>query len=111
MGTAYKVGRPFIMPMSQGKQAQFYKTKAWQECRDKYFRSVGGLCERCKARGLIVPAEIVHHKVHLNENNINDPSVTLNPNNLCALCRQCHGEEHGRPKRYTLGDDGSVIIK
>lgn len=101
-------GRPFALPMSQGEQAQFYKTKAWQNCRDAYFRKVGGLCERCKAKGLIVPAEIIHHKVHLNAVNIKDPTVTLNPDNLEALCRNCHGEEHGRQKRYKVLDDGSI---
>ena len=95
--------------MSQGLQAQFYKTKAWQDCRDAYIRRVGGLCEKCKAKGLIVPAEIVHHKIHLNADNITDESITLNPANLEALCRQCHGEEHGkRVRRYTIAENGAV---
>lgn len=94
--------------MSKGKQAAFYKTKTWQNCRDDYMKSVGGLCERCLAKGLIVPAEIIHHKIHLNESNINDPSVSLNFDNLEALCRVCHGEAHGKVKRYTIGEDGRV---
>ena len=94
--------------MSSGNRNQFYKTKAWQACREGYLKSVGGLCERCKAKGLIVPAEIIHHKIHLNNQNINDPSVTLNFDNLEALCRSCHGEEHGTVKRYTIAADGSV---
>ena len=100
---------PFCVgTMSKGKQSEFYKTKAWQNCRDGYMRSVGGLCERCLAKGLIVPAEIIHHKIHLNENNINDPSVALNFANLEAVCRVCHGELHGKAKRYTIAADGSV---
>ena len=94
--------------MSQGKQSQFYKTAAWVSCRNSYLKSVGGLCERCLAKGLIVPAEIIHHKIHLNENNINDPSVSLNFDNLEAVCRSCHGELHGKRKRYTIAADGSV---
>ena len=102
-------GRPFVLRMSQGLQAQFYKTKAWQICRDNYFKSVGGLCEKCKAKGLIVPAEIIHHKIHLNAENITDESITLNPSNLCALCSKCHAEEHsGRQRRYVIEEDGSV---
>ena len=95
--------------MSQGKQAQFYKTSAWVKCRDTYLRSVGGLCEKCKARGLITPAEIVHHKIHLNAGNITDPNITLNPDNLIAVCRTCHAEEHGSMKRFDVLADGTVI--
>lgn len=99
--------------MSQGLQAQFYKTKAWQDCRNAYYKQVGGLCEKCKAKGLIVPAEIVHHKIHLNAENITDPTITLNPANLIAECRACHGEEHpkGRRKRYTIAQDGTVNVR
>ena len=97
------------MRMSRGRQAQFYKTMAWVQCRDSYLRSVGGLCEKCKEKGLIVPAVIVHHKEHLTQENISDPSISLNPANLQALCRQCHGEEHGTLKRFEVLADGSVI--
>lgn len=74
-------------------------------------KSVGGLCERCKVKGLIVPAEIVHHKIHLTAININDPSITTNFDNLEALCRKCHGEEHGNVKRYDIGADGKIISR
>lgn len=95
--------------MSRGRQEQFYKTKAWVDCRKAYLKSVGGLCERCLNKGLITPAEIVHHKIHLNAENINEPSITLNADNLEALCRKCHGEAHGSLKRYDVLPDGTVI--
>lgn len=89
-----------------------YNTKAWQHCRDSYRRSVGGLCERCRKRGLIVPGEIVHHKIYIAPENINDPAITLNPDNLELLCRDCHAEEHmKRQKRYKIDELGRVIIK
>ena len=96
--------------MSRGEQSQFYKTKAWQDCRNAYIKRVGGLCEKCLKKGLIVPAEIVHHKIHLNAENVSDPNISLNPDNLEALCRTCHGIEHpqGRAKRYTIDADGRV---
>lgn len=74
-------------------------------------KSVGGLCERCLAKGLIVPAEIVHHKIYLTPLNINDPSITTNFDNLEALCRKCHGEEHGNVKRYDIGADGKIFSR
>lgn len=90
----------------------FYKSKAWMKCRDSYIKHAGGLCEKCKAKGLIVPGVIVHHKCHINPNNIHDPNITLNFDNLELLCRQCHGEEHKRlQRRYKVDAHGHVIIK
>ena len=98
----------------------FYSSKAWQKCRASYLKKTGGLCERCLAKGLYTPAEIVHHKTWLTPGNINDPAVTLSFENLEALCRACHEEEHSEanarakhrkhPKRYTVDEAGSVVI-
>lgn len=68
---------------------RFYKSKAWRKCRDAYFISQHGLCERCGDPGLIV-----HHKVYIDAQNINDPRVTLNHDNLELLCLTCHNREH-----------------
>lgn len=90
----------------------FYQSQAWKETRKAYVASVGGLCERCRAKGLIVPAEIVHHKIHLTPDNITDPNITLDWSNLEALCRQCHGDMHRKlTKRYTINSNGEIIIK
>lgn len=88
----------------------FYKTKAWQNCRDSYMKYKGGLCELCLAKGIYRPAEIVHHKIHLTPDNINDPAITLNWDNLQALCRDCHGEVHGG-RRYKLDAYGRVYTR
>ena len=90
----------------------FYKSRRWQHTRAAYLSSVGGLCERCIKKGLYHPAVIVHHKIYIAPENINNPEITLNWNNLEALCRECHEEEHsGAKKRYTITEDGRVIIK
>ena len=69
------------------------------------------MCERCLKKGLVVPGEIVHHKIRLSPENINDPSVTLNFDNLELLCRDCHGEEHRTvEKRYLVDELGRVIL-
>lgn len=67
----------------------FYKSKAWQDCRDAYFVCRYGLCERCGR-----PGKIVHHKMCLTPQNINDPDITLNWSNLELVCQDCHNEEH-----------------
>ena len=88
---------------------EFYSSTAWKQCRDGYRSHVAGLCERCLASGRITPAEIIHHKIHLTPTNINDPSITLCWDNLEALCRKCHGEQHGKQvKRYEVDGMGRV---
>lgn len=79
------------------------------KCARAYRRSKGNLCERCWARGLIVPAEEVHHKIHLTPENINDPKIALNWNNLIALCKKCHIEEHTK-KRWRADEFGNIDL-
>lgn len=95
----------------------FYKSNAWRQCRLSYLKSVGGLCERCYQKGLFVPAKIVHHKIYITPDNITDPSITFNFNNLEALCQDCHNKEHDAMaqmtksmKRYKVNEYGEVII-
>ena len=90
----------------------FYKTQAWKNTQRNYKQSVGGLCERCLARGIIEPAEIVHHKIPLTADNIKDLDISLGHNNLLALCRKCHAEVHKSKAntRYNIDNNGKVTI-
>lgn len=36
----------------------------------------------------------MHHRIWLTPENINDPSVSLNFDNLELLCQDCHNKEH-----------------
>lgn len=88
----------------------FYKSKAWQNCREAYAKKMGGLCEECLAKGQYNPGEIVHHKVHLTPENIGCPDISLNFNNLELLCRNCHAKKHSKhPKRFVIDDLGKVF--
>lgn len=98
--------------MARDFAQSFYNSKQWQRTRNAYKKSVGNLCERCLARGLIVPAEIVHHKVPVSPSNITDPNITLAFDNLEALCRDCHADEHSRGnknRRYVIKENGAVV--
>ena len=89
----------------------FYKSKAWARCRNTYMKSVGYLCEKCMEEGKFVPAEEVHHKIFITPQNINDPSITLNRNNLIALCREHHRQAHSRQdRRYSVDGMGRVTV-
>ena len=88
----------------------FYKSKAWQDCRNAFAKSRQGLCERCLANGKYKPGEIVHHKIYLTPQNITDPNVALNWNNLELVCRDCHAEEHQRRSRRVKVDEMGRVI-
>lgn len=90
----------------------FYFSPAWRNTRKAYISSVGGLCERCLDKGIIKAGEIVHHKIHLTPDNIDDENITLDWNNLELVCRECHADEHNRHKRrYKVDEFGNVIVK
>lgn len=74
--------------MAKDYAKKFYASKAWRDTQDAYLTSKI-LCERC---GDV--ACIVHHKTYLAPQNINDVNITLNWDNLEALCQDCHNKEH-----------------
>lgn len=80
--------------MAREFSKSFYNSKAWLKSRRGYIDTVGGLCERCKAKGKFEPGKIVHHKTYLSEENMNDVSITLDWNNFEYLCQDCHNIEH-----------------
>lgn len=86
----------------------FYFSRSWQQCREAYLISQQNICERC---GGI--AKVVHHKTYLTPENINDASISLNWDNLEALCQDCHNKEHHNKdtRRYDFDEDGNVIAK
>ena len=93
-------------------ERSFYKSKAWEATRKIYLDRVSYQCERCKAKGLIVPARIVHHKIYLTEANYRDPSVSLNLENLEALCIDCHNQIHFGEKKQQRWrfENGELVI-
>lgn len=77
---------------------RFYESPEWRRCKEVYLERANHLCERCLAKGRIEPAKIVHHKVHLTEENYGDKELMFGFGNLEALCQACHNDEHGRAK-------------
>ena len=63
--------------------------RAWKRIRDKY-AAEHPYCERCFARGVLVPVEEIHHKIPLAEGGTHDRS------NLIALCKSCHSQIHAK---------------
>ena len=78
----------------------FYNSKAWKDCQKAYKEYRLGICERCGS----ADGTEVHHKKELNENNINDPNITLNFKNLELLCKTCHAKHHNSKYGNTRDD-------
>ena len=72
---------------------KFYRSKEWQVTREYILKRDNYLCQRCGE-----PAEEIHHIIRLTPQNITDPKVTMNPDNLISLCKNCHFEEHKTEK-------------
>lgn len=87
---------------------EFYRSTAWRKVREYVFKRDLGLCVRCGE-----PGEIVHHKIYITPQNINDPSVTLNEKNLELICRSCHAIEHegqsATGEGLAFDDEGNLI--
>ena len=97
--------------MARDFAKQFYKSKQWQKCRASYILKRqgidGGMCETCHQE----PGKIVHHKIWLSPENINDPNVSLNHKNLKYECQTCHNKEGCQKEengRYYFGEDGQI---
>lgn len=87
----------------------FYTSKAWRDTQRAYMQSKHYVCERCGR-----PAGIVHHKTYITPANINDPNITLNWDNLEALCPTCHQHEHftsGATAEGLRFDEAGNLIK
>lgn len=54
------------------------------------------ICERCEAEGFVTPATEVHHRkpVEYGINYAEKRRLMFDPDNLMALCHDCHVKEH-----------------
>ena len=70
----------------------FYNSKEWLDTRNYIMAKYNYVCQ---GKGCNKPAKIVHHIIHLEPNNIEDKSISLDEKNLIPLCQDCHNQEHG----------------
>ena len=57
--------------------------KTWRKIRLQHINE-HPLCEVCKQKGMLTPANEVHHIIPLSEGGTNEPA------NLMSLCKSCH---------------------
>lgn len=78
------------------KLHRFYTTKAWRDLAYALKIKVNGTCNRCGHNVIDFKYLIGHHKIELTEDNVEDVSVSLNPDNVEVICHSCHNKEHRR---------------
>ena len=86
---------------------RFYRSDAWKIARAIKIANVCGVCEECGAVGTEV-----HHIIYLTPENVTDPSVATNQENLKLLCNECHNKVHGRfegRREYYFDEEGNLI--
>lgn len=86
---------------------KFYHSGSWRKVRNIIVKHYLGLCQECGATG-----SEVHHKIPLTVDNVNDPMISLNPDNLTLLCKSCHDaiRSEGSIRKDLMFDaDGNVI--
>ena len=89
---------------------KFYKSDKWKIARAIKIASANGICQDCNKN----PGTEVHHIIHLTPDNICDPTITVNQDNLKLLCNECHNKVHGRfqgKAKYYFDEEGNIFPK
>lgn len=84
---------------------KLYKKPAWRMAR-LHQLTAHPLCERHLQRGMVVPANVVHHR----KPHRGDWNLFVDPSNLESLCQPCHDVIGGAEDRHgfssEVGRDG-----
>lgn len=75
--------------------AKIYNSSKWVKLRNAYIQA-NPLCELCLEKEIIKPAEEVHHikPIGTGLDELEMMDLAYNPENLKALCKECHHEIH-----------------
>ena len=77
--------------------AKYYNSIQWKRLRNYYIRR-HPLCEECLSKGIVKPAEEVHHKLIILGGITEEErwERLTNEDNLMSLCKECHDKIHRR---------------
>lgn len=94
---------------------QFYKSKQWEVFRrivisERVDCTGATICESCGKEIVNRNDLILHHKIELTDCNVNDTSISLNPENIEIICMKCHNKEHNRFNGWKREDKHVYII-
>lgn len=79
----------------------FYTSKEWKQCkeliRNQRLTDEGFILDEVTGRPILRNYDMVfHHKIELTLANVNDPEISLNPDNIQIVTHKTHNEIHKR---------------
>lgn len=80
---------------------EFYRSKEWEQLRrllmlERVNENGDLICEHCGKCIVHAYDCIAHHVIELTEQNVHDPEISLNPDNIKLVCFKSHNEIHSR---------------
>lgn len=100
--------------MAKKFSEKIYSSQKWKRLRKQIAESNFYICQMC-GRPFSSDDIIIHHITHINQDNVDDPNVTFNSDNLCCVCRSCHAKIHRddyrkkRGRNILFDADGNII--
>lgn len=82
--------------------SQFYTSDEWRKFRqvviaERVSKTDGVLYDEYSGKPILKSYEIIlHHKIELTMQNVNDPEISLNPDNIMIVTPRSHNEIHNR---------------
>lgn len=91
---------------------EFYRSREWEKCREtiiaeRIARDGEIICEYCNKPIVHKYDCIAHHTTALSSSNVNDLSISLNPDNIQLVHHCCHNAIH---KRFGFNPEKKVFI-
>lgn len=84
----------------------FYRSKEWEDFRKIFLAERlardGEIIDEVTKRPIVNKYDVIlHHKIHLNETNVFDYNISLNPDNIMVVSHKTHNDIHNRFGSYT----------
>lgn len=96
--------------MAEQWASNLYNSQAWKKLRSSIIASRGSRCEMCGRLMLDDSQLIAHHVIELTPDNVLDPRIAMNPDNIKIICKGCHDVVHHRYKARGTYDRKVYIV-
>ena len=93
--------------MAQPWAMALYQSRQWRELRQALIIERGLHCQLC-GRLVSHPSNLIgDHIEEITPDNVNNPAISLNPDNVQLICEDCHNRKH---KRFGYNAKAAYIV-